>query len=126
MRTYLYFFFVSTSYVKLSIRIAANSAFPSSAHTYRLLIFKEPAKPVLLRAFQHCASNRCVRKQQRDEIMREFLKCVNCFVRQPVIQLTGSAANTSSARYCLIHPFIPPPSDGTRTISNVAEYWQAF
>jgi hypothetical protein len=47
----------------------------SNAHTYRLLIVKE-LYSVLLSAI---ATKRCVRQQQRDEIMRYSANFVNLF-----------------------------------------------
>jgi hypothetical protein len=57
----------------------------SSAHTYRLLVVKEPADsfcclPLALRSGP-AAAKRCVRQQQRNEIMQHLLSHVNSFCR---------------------------------------------
>jgi len=56
----------------------------SSAHTYRLLVVKEPADSILLPALAlpagPAAAKRCVRQQQRSEIMRRLLLHVNSFL----------------------------------------------
>jgi hypothetical protein len=58
------------------------AALPSSAHTYRLLIIKEPVPPAPHLIFGASLSNRFVRQQQRDEIMQPFLDIVNNLARK--------------------------------------------
>jgi hypothetical protein len=55
------------------------AALPSSAHTYRLLFFKEPFLPAHLLLLRF-AANRFVRQQQRNEIMQHLLQTVNNFI----------------------------------------------
>jgi hypothetical protein len=55
------------------------AALPSSAHTYRLLFFKEPFPASAFTSLRF-AANRFVRQQQRDEIMQHLLQLVNNFI----------------------------------------------
>jgi len=76
----------------------------SSAHTYRLLVVKEPADsfcclPLALR-IGPAAAKRCVRQQQRNEIMQHLLSCVNLFLRCASKKLPSSPALFSSPPRC--------------------------
>jgi hypothetical protein len=53
------------------------AALPLSAHTYRLLIVKEPSRFAFGIPPNAPPTNRCVRQQQRNEIMQHFLIRVN-------------------------------------------------
>ncbi|MCA8109445.1 hypothetical protein, partial [Burkholderia sp. AU36459] len=58
----------------LSLSDPRISSLSSSAHTYRLLIFKEHACEKL-----RVSQQRCVFQQQRSEIINRFLRLVNNF-----------------------------------------------
>ena len=66
LRSYLYFLRALDALSSTAISIAA--ALPPSAHTYRLLLVKEPFLPAP--SLWRCAANRFVRQQQRNEIMK--------------------------------------------------------
>jgi hypothetical protein len=95
LRQILYFFVSTSMYKVIRHGFRHADALPSSAHTYRLLIFKE-----LQSAYS--ASNRCVRQQQRGEIMRQFQASVNYFVSGFLKLLT-----TFATAFLLVPPPLP-------------------
>jgi hypothetical protein len=103
-----------------------TAALPSSAHIYRLLIFKE----LYSSNSPRLATNRFVcRRQQRNEIMKHFQLLVNRFVslsrqlyHQHLLQLLLLAIFTSTTlppcSSCRFRFLLPACRDGSRTIAS--------
>jgi len=99
-------------------------ALPSSAHIYRLLIVKELVLPLrrIPATSLTTPSNRFVRQQQRDEIMRRFSFSVNYFVSLPTQNIALPALLFHlplPLRATLPAAFCTSFCKGRRTISKV-------
>ena len=118
-------------------------ALPSSAHTYRLLIFKEPVlartshRAILQHQQPAHPTKRFVCQQQRDEIMPLLPYRVNCFVSSTTgnfalnallkRSIFASPTTSSPTVWCsTFAPELPRSCDGSRTIASPLRSWQAL
>jgi hypothetical protein len=93
------------------------AALPSSAHTYRLLIFKEPVLPRTKTSVSAPLTKRRVCQQQRDEIMTHFLLHVKYFLL-PLDRATPSFCSTFQSG--------PPPSNHSDSTAAQKRDYDAF
>jgi hypothetical protein len=105
-------------------------ALPSNAHTYRLLIFKEPVllHPCLAGVCSTVKSF-CLSAAKRSNYAafpatRQLLFLLPACWLPPFRPTSPLAGNP--LRYPVPHALQPVPINGSRTISKVAEAWQAL
>src|SRR5690606_36632963 len=108
---------------------ACDAALPSNAHTYRLLVFKEPVCQTFRPSLRSVVfvSSRETRLCGRFRFSStSFLKIRFKFSSKRRRQKTSTTQSKKPVSLSENHLLQPPSRNGTRTISNSSEPWQAL